>query len=101
MAGAAEKQTQAARRARICPRDIKPVSAWRTSKTIGRMRMTSGKLQVTLLINGRGVTAKANSSPDRDAREGIRSTIATHTRTASQTISPPHHAALHPAAAER
>src|SRR5207302_3466016 len=94
---AAEKQIQATISARICPRDIRPRSAWRTRSAIGRMRITSGKLQVTLLINGRAVTARANSSPDRDAREVIRHTMASKTRTDGQSIRRPHQPALPPA----
>ena len=97
MAGAAEKQTQAKSNARICPRDIGPLSTWRTRRAIGRMRITSGKLHVTLLINGRAVTARANSSPDRDTREVMRHTTASNTRTAGQSISRPHQPALPPA----
>src|SRR5205823_702252 len=38
MAGAAEKQTQATSSPRICPRDIRPRSAWRTSRAGGDAR---------------------------------------------------------------
>src|ERR1700716_1354144 len=99
MAGAAEKQTQAAIRARIWPRDNLPCSAWRTRRAIGRIRRTSGKLQVTLLIKGSAVTARANSSPDREAREVIRHTMASNTKTAGQSIRRPHQPALPPALA--
>src|SRR5947208_15633800 len=97
MAGAAEKQTQATISPRIWPRDIRPRRTWRTRRAIGRMRITSGKLHVTLLINGRAVTARANSSPDRDTRDVIRHTLASRTRTAGQSISRPHQPALPPA----
>src|SRR5256714_10999616 len=97
MAGAAEKQTQATISDRIWPRDIRPRSAWRTSRAIGRMRITSGKLHVTLLIKGRAVTARANSSPDLDTRDVIRQTMASKRNTAGQSISRPHQPALPPA----
>src|SRR2546425_5310186 len=97
MAGAAEKQTQASISARIGPRDIRPRIACRTRSAIGRMRITSGKLQVTLLIKGSAVTARANSTPDRDAREVIRHTMASNTSTAGQSIRRPHQPALPPA----
>src|ERR1700694_5270237 len=96
MAGAAEKQIQATSRGRIFQRDINPVIACRTSKTIGRTRITNGKLQVTVLINGRAVSAGANSSPEREAREVMRSTMASNTRIAGQSISRAHQPALPP-----